>query len=360
MNVPKRMQAVVVYGVGDYRLEDVPVPEIGAGEVLVRVKATGVCASDAKAYFGAARIWGGDGMPAYIDTPVIAGHEFLGQVVALGEGAAERLGLSVGDLAVSEQIVPCWQCRFCRRGQYWMCQVHDIYGFRKVRAEGSWAEYMRFPANALVHKVPSDVLPEHGALIEPLSCAIHAVERANIQLGDAVVIAGMGPIGLCMLQVARLKSPGLLAAVDLQQSRLSLARSLGADVTLNPNEENIVERILGATDGYGCDVYIEASGSGSGVTQGLKMIRKLGTFVEFSVLGKPVSVDWSIIGDEKELNVLGAHLSPYCYPTAIRFLCEKSVEVTRLVTHTFPLTDFKRGIDLVHDQVESLKVILVP
>jgi threonine dehydrogenase-like Zn-dependent dehydrogenase len=354
------MQAVVVHGAADYRLEEVPVPEVKAGEVLVRVLATGVCASDAKTHLGAARVWGGDGMPSYIQTPVIPGHEFVGQVVALGEGAADQHRLSIGDLAVSEQIIPCWQCRFCLRGQYWMCQRHDIYGFIRDRAEGSWAEYMRFPAGSIVHRVPADMPPEQAALIEPAACAIHAVERGDIQLDDVVVIAGMGPIGICMLQTARLKGPRMLIALDLQPSRLSLARKLGADLALNPAEEDVVARVLELTGGYGCDVYIEASGAGPAVPQGLEMIRRLGTFVEFSVHGSPVAVDWSIIGDAKELNIHGAHLGPYCYPKAIRYISDGTISADRIVTHTLPLTEYQRGLDLVHDQGESLKVVLVP
>jgi threonine dehydrogenase-like Zn-dependent dehydrogenase len=360
MELPKTMKAVMVHGVGDYRLQEVPVPEIGPEEVLVRVLATGVCASDAKTHLGAARVWGGDGMGAYIQTPVIPGHEFVGQVISLGRGAADKHGLALGDLAISEQIIPCWKCRFCQRGQYWMCQQHDIYGFIRRRAEGSWAEYMRFPAPAIVHKVPADVKPEHAALIEPAACAVHAVERGNIQLGDVVVIAGMGPIGMCMLQVARLKGPGLLVALDLQADRLALARELGADLALNPAKEDVVSRVLELSEGYGCDVYIEASGAGPAVPQGLHMIRKLGTFVEFSVHGGPVAVDWSIIGDAKELDIHGAHLGPYCYPKAIRYIDEGTIAADRIVTHSLPLSEFQRGLDLVHDQGASLKVVLIP
>jgi threonine dehydrogenase-like Zn-dependent dehydrogenase len=360
MKLPETMQAVRVYGVEDYRLEQRPVPAVGPGEVLVRVLATGICASDVKTHFGAARVWGGDGMSSYIQTPVIPGHEFVGQVVALGDGAEDKHGVTIGDLAVSEQIVPCWACRFCRRGQYWMCQRHDIYGFIRDRAEGSWAEYMRFPADSIVHRVPSRVRPEHAALIEPLACAIHAVERGEIQLDDVVVIAGMGPIGICMLQIARLKNPAILVALDVQPRRLALASVLGADLALNPADEDVVERVLDLTDGYGCDVYIEASGAGPAVPQGLHMIRKLGTFVEFSVHGGPVAVDWSIIGDAKELDIHGAHLGPYCYPKAIRYIGDATIAADQIVTHTLPLADFREGIDLVHEQSESLKVVLLP
>ena len=359
MSLPETMKAVVVHGIEDYRLEEVPVPQVGPGEVLVRVRATGVCASDVKAYYGA-RVWGSEQIEPYIETPVTPGHEFVGEVVALGEGAEEKYSLALGDMAVSEQIVPCWQCRFCQRGQYWMCQRHDIYGFKHRRAEGSWAEYMKFPAGAINHKVPSEVKPEQAALVEPLACAIHAVERGEIQLGDVVVIAGMGPIGLCMLQVARLKSPALLIALDLQEHRFQLARELGADMALNPAEEDVIQRVLELTDGYGCDVYIEATGAEAGVLQGLQMVRKLGTFVEFSVHAGPVAADWSIIGDQKELNVHGAHLGPYCYPRAIQYIADGTVAADRIVTHALPLERFREAIELAHSQTESVKVVLIP
>jgi 2-desacetyl-2-hydroxyethyl bacteriochlorophyllide A dehydrogenase len=353
------MRAVIVHGAEDYRLTEVPVPTIGPGEVLVRVLATGICASDVKTFIGA-RVWGSEEIAGYIQAPVIPGHEFVGQVVALGKGAGDKYGLQVGDLAVSEQIVPCWQCRFCMRGQYWMCQQHDIYGFIRDRAEGSWAEYMRFPANAINYRVPDTIRPEHAALIEPLACAIHAVERGDIQLGDVVVLAGLGPIGMCMLQVAKLKGPGTLVALDLQPKRLQLARELGADLALNPRDEDVIQRVLDLTDGYGCDVYIEATGAGPAVNQGLQMLRRLGTFVEFSVHAGPVAIDWSIIGDVKELNIHGAHLGPYSYPKAIQYLDDGTIAADRIVTHTLPLADFQKGIDIVHDQVEALKIVLIP
>jgi threonine dehydrogenase-like Zn-dependent dehydrogenase len=357
--IPKSMKAVKVHGPEDYRLEEVPVPAIEAGEVLARVLATGVCASDVKAFHGA-RVWGSRDIPAYIVAPVTAGHEFVAEVAALGEGAAEKYGLSVGDRVVSEQIVPCGRCRFCTTGRYWMCQRHDIYGFIKERAEGSWAEYMRFPAGARNYRVPVEIPPEQAALIEPLACAIHAVQRGNIELGDVVVIAGMGPIGLCMLQVARLRGPGLLVGLDMRPKRLELARRLGADLAIDVGHEDAVARVLGLTEGYGCDVYIEASGAGPAIFQGLQMLRRLGTFVEFSVHAGPVAVDWSIIGDQKELTINGSHLGPYCYPLAIQYLRDGSVDGAALVSHRLPLREFARGLQIAAAGDESIKVILEP
>ncbi|MBT3266854.1 alcohol dehydrogenase catalytic domain-containing protein [Candidatus Poribacteria bacterium] len=351
--------AVMCHGPFDYRWEDVPVPTAGPGEVVIDVGACGVCASDVKCYSGAPLFWGDDDREGYVQGPVIPGHEFVGTVAELGEGAAERFGLAIGDTAISEQIVPCGACRYCDRGQYWMCQVHDIYGFRRS-VHGGWAPRMKFPSNARVYKVPADVPMWQAALIEPLACSIHAVERGEIELGDVVVIAGAGTLGLGMVAAARLKSPASLVVLDMNDDRLDVARALGADVTLNPGREDALQAVLDMTEGYGCDVYIEATGHPDAVKQGLFMIRKLGTFVEFSVMREPVTVDWTIIGDTKELNIHGSHLGPYCYPIAIDMIAKGRIDVAQVVTHRLPLEDYAEAIELVRAGSESIKVLLEP
>lgn len=355
----KTMQAVICHGPEDYRLGEWKVPEPGPGEIVIKVESAGICASDIKCYLGAALFWGDKNRKGYCQAPVIPGHEFVGRVAALGEGAGEKYGLKIGDRAVSEQIVPCWNCRYCQRGQYWMCQVHDIYGFRQ-RTFGAMAEYMLFPAGALNYKVPDSLPPKHAAFIEPLACSIHAVERGEIQFQDAVVIAGAGPLGLGMVAAARLKGPRLLIALDFSDERLETAKLCGADIGINPGKVDAVDEVLKLTEGYGCDVYIEATGHPAAVESGLRMIRKLGTFVEFSVMREPVTVDWTIIGDTKELNVHGSHLGPYCYPVAIKMLSEGRLPMDRIVTHELPLSDFQKGIDLVASGKQSIKVTLAP
>lgn len=357
--LPKTMPAVICRGPEDYRLEEWQVPQPGPGEVVVRIKAVGICASDLKCYLGAPLFWGDENREGYCQPPVIPGHEFVGEVVALGEGAGEKYGLALGDIAVSEQIVPCWECRYCKRGQYWMCQVHDIYGFRQ-KAFGAMAEYMLFPAEALNYKVPKSIPLHHAAFIEPLACSIHAVQRGEIEFGDVVVIAGAGPLGLGMIAAARLKNPGLLIALDLDDQRLDVAKATGADIGLNPGQIDVIDEVRKLTDGYGCDVYIEATGHPAAVAQGLHMIRKLGTFVEFSVMREPVTVDWTIIGDTKELNIHGSHLGPYCYPIAIDMLEKGLLPMDQIVTHQLPLAEYQQGIDLVAAGDRSVKVTLLP
>ena len=208
--------------------------------------------------------------------------------------------------------------------------------------------------------MPASIPLHHAAYIEPLACGIHAVDRGNIQFEDTVVIAGAGPLGLGMIAAAHLKHPHTLVVLDMDDKRLDVAKACGADVLLNPRKVDVVDEVLKMTDGYGCDVYIEATGHPAAVEQGLRMIRKLGTFVEFSVMREPVTTDWTVIGDTKELNIHGAHLGPYCYPIAIDMIAKGLLPMDRIVTHQLPLAQFQKGIDLVEAGNQSIKVTLTP
>jgi threonine dehydrogenase-like Zn-dependent dehydrogenase len=358
-DVPETMNAVICHGPENYQLETVAVPRPGPGEVLVKVDAVGICASDLKCYHGASKFWGDENRPAWAETEVIPGHEFCGTVVELDHAASEHWGIAVGDRVVAEQIVPCWECRYCLRGQYWMCQPHDMFGFKR-RNPGGMAEYMIYSTNSLVHKVSADLPPHHAAFAEPLACSLHAVERAGILFNDVVVVAGCGPIGLGMVAGAKAKSPALVIALDMAPEKLALARECGADIVINIAEEDAVARVKELTDGYGADVYLEGTGHPSAVPQGLNLLRKLGTYVEYGVFGSDVTVDWSIISDDKELDVLGAHLGPYCWPAAIRMIESGILPMEKICTHQLPLADFQQGLDLVASGKESVKVSLIP
>jgi L-iditol 2-dehydrogenase len=325
--------------------------------MVIRIEACGVCASDCKCWSGAAMFWSGD--KPWVKAPVIPGHEFYGRVFSLGPGARDHFGVEIGDRVIAEQIVPCERCRYCRSGQYWMCEVHNIFGFQREVADGGMADFMRIPRNARLHKIPDTVSADDAAIIEPLACAIHTVNRGDIQLDDVVVIAGAGPIGLMMVQVARLKTPRALIVIDPVPSRRLLAKHFGADHVIDPVGQDAGEIVRGLTQGYGCDVYIEATGSPAGVGQGLNLIRKLGRFVEFSVFGAPATVDWSIIGDRKELDVRGAHLGPYCYPIAIDLLARGLVTSKGIVTHRYLLPRWDEAIEMAAS-LDSVKVLMHP
>ena len=358
-SVPEKMQAVVCHGPEDYRLEEVATPTPGPGEALIRVEAVGICASDLKCYHGAAKFWGDENRPAWAETEVIPGHEFVGEVAELDDAAAQRWGIQVGDRVTSEQIVPCWKCRYCLRGEYWMCGPHDLYGFKR-RTPGAMAQYMVYPVEALVHKMSKNLPPAHAAFVEPLSCSLHAVERAAIKFEDVVVVAGCGPIGLGMVAGAAAKWPAHVVALDLAPAKLELAELCGATVTVNIAEQDPVQVVRALTGGYGADVYLEGTGHPAAVPQGLNLLRKLGTYVEYGVFGSDVTVDWSIISDDKELDVRGAHLGPHCWPAAIRMLESGRLPMDRICTHQIPLDRFQEGLDLVADGTSSIKVSLIP
>lgn len=358
-SVPSTMQAVVCHGPRDYQLEELPVPTPGPGEALVRVEAVGICASDLKCYHGAAKFWGDDSRPAWAETEVVPGHEFAGEIVGLDSVAADRWGVAVGDRVVSEQIVPCWKCRYCLRGEYWMCGPHDLYGFKR-RTPGAMAQYMVYPADALVYPISKSLPPAHAAFTEPLSCSLHAVERARISFEDVVVVAGCGPIGLGMVAGAAAKSPAAVVALDMAPAKLTLAEKCGADVTVDISLQDPWDVVAELTDGYGADVYLEGTGHPAAVGQGLRLLRKLGTYVEYGVFGSDVTVDWSIISDDKELDVLGAHLGPHCWPAAIQMLESGRLPMDEICTHQLPLERFQDGLDMVSDGTSSIKISLIP
>ncbi len=360
VDIPKEMLAVTAYGPGDYRLEHKPSPRARAGEVIVKVKACGICGSDVHAFHGAVADWGDENTAPWMIAPVTPGHEFWGEVVELGEGAAEKYNLKIGDRTISEQIIPCWECLYCQEGLHHLCNVHNIYGFQSEVAEGAMAEYLRYPAGALVYKIPESLSLEEAAAIEPLACASHAVECGDISLKDTVVIAGAGPIGLFAIQAAALKNPYKLIVIDISEERLELAKKLGADITLNPQKVDVKKEVDAMTGGYGCDVFIEVTGNPIVVKTGLNILRKRGRFVEFSVFSGDTTVDWTVIGEKKELRIIGGHLSPKMYPVAIELLANKKVTVDGIVTHKFALEDFHAALEQAQNAKESIKVLIIP
>ncbi|MDC0611858.1 alcohol dehydrogenase catalytic domain-containing protein [Vibrio sp.] len=356
--IPQKMKAIVAYAPGDYRFEIVDTPRAGQGEMILKVEVCGICAGDTKAFAGAASFWGLDGQPKYIKAPMIPGHEFVGEVVEIGEGVTGNWKL--GDRICPEQIVPCGDCLFCKTGRHWMCEQHDLFGFQN-NVNGGMAEYVKLTKEALPYFVPFDMPIEKAALIEPYACSFHCVERAQVKTTDVVVLSGAGTLGLGMVGAIRQANPKLLIVLDMNDLRLDKAKEFGADLVMNPANEDVVSKIKDLTQGYGCDIYIEATGHPSSVQQGLDAIRKMGRFVEFSVFGQPVTVDWSIISDRKELDVLGAHLSPFCYDTVIEWIGNNKLPTDGVVTHKFALEDWQDGFEIAKTGKDgAFKVVLVP
>lgn len=350
------MKALVASKRNEYGLQNVPIPTPGDGEILLRVEACGICAGDIKASHGTARFWGGDGMPGFCEPPFIPGHEFFGIVVEMGPGVPGDF--KPGDRIISEQIVPCGECWYCKRGMYWLCDPHNVYGF-KYHHNGGMAEYVILPKGSLNYRIPNSFTIEQAALIEPFACSQHCVNQAAIQPEDTVVLAGAGTLGLGMIQAMRRVPRKKLIVLDMIDERLELAKAFGADYTFNPGNCDALKEVLALTERVGCDVYIEATGHPAAVQQGLDMIRKGGTFVEFSVMNGPSTIDWSIIGDAKELVIRGSQLSPHCYPSVIEGMARGDFESTNVISHSFPLTEWEEAFRVAQTK-EALKVILKP
>ena len=353
--IPKTMKALVAYSKDNYRLETgYPTPVCSPDDVIIKTEACGVCAGDLKCKHGAAMFWGDDIQPSYVNPPFIPGHEFLGTAAEVGENIK---GIQIGDRLATDQIAPCWECRFCKTGKYWMCQPHKIYGFFE-ELNGGMAEYVKLPKGSVIHQVPKDMPVQDALLIEPYSCSKHCVDRAAIECEDIVVLSGAGTLGLGMVTYAKMRSPKLLIVLDMNDSRLAKAKEFGADIVWNPSKTDVIKEIMDITDGYGCDIYIEATGYPESVVQGMQMIRKLGRFVEFSVFSAPAVLDWSIIGDRKELDVLGSHLSPYCFPFVIENIHNGKLRTDGVVSSMFPIEDWEKAFDHASGMYGDIKTAI--
>lgn len=350
------MKAVVTYAPGDNRYEDYPISKVGKGEILLRVRGCGICAGDLKAHHGGIRVWGTCEEDRYMEPPCIPGHEFFGEIVEMGGQVKDY---AVGDRLCAEQVIPCGECEFCRTGKYWMCQRSAVFGFKKY-ANGGFAEYVKLPATCITHRIPESFTKEQSVLIEPIACGMHALEQAKIRHEDVVVISGLGAIGLSMCNIADLAMPKLVIGLEVREERAALAKKFGADLVLNPAKTDAAGEIRALTEGLGCDVYVEASGSTKSAVQGLEALRNHGRYVQMGVLSAPVSADWNIIGDGKELTIIGSHLSGKTYPAVIRGMEKGLIKTEGLISHCFKLAEWEKAYETAEKAPDAVKVMLEP
>lgn len=338
----------MLYGIGDLRVEDVEVPEVDAGEVLVRVKAATTCGTDLK-------ILQRGYVEKVIKLPTIFGHEWAGDVVEVGEGLDwPRKGMRVR----AGNSAPCLRCIMCRRGRYNLCE-------NMIWLWGAYAEYIKVPARMVLvntQEVPQHVSYEEAAVAEPLACVLHGVEKAGVKLGDTVTIIGAGPIGLLHLLTVKKIGAEKTIIIDLVEERLNLAKKLGVDEAINAGKEDVVERVRGVTGGYGADVVIEAIGLPATWEQALKLVRKGGTVLEFG--GCPprteIKVDTELL-HYGEVTVLGAfHATPLHFKKALNLIASRTIDVRPLITRKMRLKAIKEAFEILSTSKSEIKIAINP
>jgi len=325
---------------------EVDAPRIKPDEVLVEVKAAAICGSDLGIY---------DYTPAYsrMKLPVVLGHEFAGRVAEAGSRAE---GYAVGDRVLSESVKACGECPYCRSGNENLCDSSALFG---IHADGGFAEYVAVPAR-LLHRLPDELGFEEGALIEPLSNALHFVRDVTpVRLGDLAVVQGCGPIGLLSAQLFRLAGAEVLVTgISVDVERFKIAARLGFE-TVNVEEEDLVERVMGVAGGRGADIAFVATGAPAAVAQAIQIVKKGGHVTIVGIFGRPVEVPVTQIV-RRELALSGAFdARPVNFEESIRLARRGAVDLKGLITHRLPLERATEAFEIAKSRV-GCKVLFIP
>ncbi|MBY4675026.1 2,3-butanediol dehydrogenase [Marinobacterium sp. CAU 1594] len=351
------MKAAVWHGRRDIRLEQVALPdEPAAGWVQIKVHWCGICGSDLHEYLAG---------PVFIpvDQPhpltglkgqCILGHEFSGEIVALGEGVS---GFEIGERVAADACQHCGECRYCRDGMYNIC---ENLAFTGLMNNGAFAEYVNVPAN-LLYSLPAGFPTEAGALIEPLAVGMHAVKKAGSLVGETVVVVGAGTIGLCTIMCARAAGAARVIALEMSSARKQKALEVGATEVIDPSEVDAVEAIKQLTGGYGADLSFECIGHKSTAQLALDLIRKAGRCVMVGIFEEPSEFNFfDIVATEKQ--VIGALAYNGEFADVIAFIADGRLDVTPLITGRIELDDIlERGFEeLVNNKDQNVKIIVRP
>jgi (R,R)-butanediol dehydrogenase/meso-butanediol dehydrogenase/diacetyl reductase len=327
------MRAARWHARGDVRVEDVPIPRVGPGEVLLRVSWCGICGTDLEEYRDGPVVIPVDRPNPLTGqrAPVTLGHEFAGEVVQVGP---EVQGIAVGDRVVPDICLFCGQCHYCRRHEYALCVDWAAIG---LHADGGLAEYVKVPARQCL-RLPAEIGDEEAALIETTEVAVRAVRKAGIRLGDSVAIVGDGAVGLITLQVARAAGATTVVLLGHRAHRLDLGRRLGATAAFDTTDPTWARSVADLTDGLGVDAAIECGGRAGAIRDSIAATRKGGRIVLLAVLGTPVPVDtWAIV--EGERTVIGSvqHHFDEDLPIAVHLMASGLVDVRPLITRRIAL-----------------------
>ena len=333
--VGETMLAARWHGRGDVRVEAVPIPRPGPGEVVLRVAWCGICGTDLEEYRdGPVVIPVGQPNPLTGQrAPVTLGHEFAGTVAAVGEGVPQ---LREGDRVAPEICLACGRCFYCRRGQYALCVDWAAIG---LHGDGGLAEYVRLPARQCL-PLPNAIPDDEAALIETTEVAVRAMRKAPIEPGDPVVVVGDGAVGLIGLQVATAAGAGTVVLLGHREARLAIGREVGATAAIDSRDATWRERLLELTGGLGAAAAIECGGSPGSIRDAVRATRKGATVVHQTVAAEPVALDtWPLVEGERTIVGSVQHHRDEDLPQAIELLASGRVRVAPLITRRIALTD---------------------
>lgn len=356
----EKMKAQVFYEPLDMRFEEKDKPIAADDQIVIKVKACGVCGSDIAYYWGESPLETPDGKG-----PLIIGHEYSGKVVDVGK-IPEKLGLfKPGDRVVIDPVQYCNACEICKRGQVNLCENKEVLG---VSSDGGFAEYSASHYTG-VHKLPDNVSYEQGALTEPLACATYALENAKVAPGDFAVVIGPGAIGMMMAQLVKSAGAGKVVLVGTRDYRLDVGKELGVDEVINSKDPSspyyvadLKEKIGDMTDGKFADVVLTPTGAVPAMEMAFEISGRRARIVFFGLPGaddyiKIPALD-TIFWDK---TIQFSWLAPFTWPTALQALSAGLLNVDPLITHSIPLADLVQGLTDVRERKGNvMKAVVVP
>ncbi len=343
------MKALLLKEYKKLEITDFPMPGIGPEDILVRVKACGICGSDVHGY---------DGHTGRRIPPLIMGHEASGVIETIGSDVRQ---FRAGDRVTFDSTVYCGKCYFCRRGEINLCDNRNVLGVScgDYRRHGAFAEFLAVPQH-IVYRLPDSLSFEQAALIESVSIAFHAVRRTPLKLGDSVVVVGTGMIGQLVVQAARLAGCGKLIAIDIEDSKLEVALKFGADAAVNASSPDLQETILDLTGGRGADAAFEAVGAAIPFNTAAGSLRKGGLLCLIGNLSPRVEMPLQQIVT-REITLFGSCASRGEYPECIDMMARGKINVRPFMSACAPLEEGPLWFERLYRREPGLmKVVLNP
>jgi 2-desacetyl-2-hydroxyethyl bacteriochlorophyllide A dehydrogenase len=332
------------------RLAEVPTPKPGRDEVLIRVRASGLCYTDVELFNGTQPYFA----MGLAHHPMIPGHEWSGEISELGEDVQQ---FRTGDRVTGDVSIGCTHCRFCLAGQYNLCVVKQEVGLCRGK-DGAFAEFLTMPARH-VYRLPDSLSFEEGAGVEPAATCVKGIHKTGLRAGDAVLVSGDGTIGLLGIQAAKAAGAGIVIATGTDEKKLALAKSLGAELTVDVRSQKPADIARDATGGFGVDLAMECSGQIPALRDCIQAVRMGGRLCVIGVYEKTYPDFPATDLVVRDITFVGSVASPNAFPETLRFMEQGRIRLAPLVTHTLPLGEIGRAFEIMENPSSGrIKILL--